>query len=75
MRAATNSSVRGRYTPRGWKPGLYGAGERPAAVRDEAADVDGVIAGEGDIDMGREGDCESGAGEAASDAERPWAWA
>ena len=30
LRASMNSSVRGRYTPFGWKPGRYGAGERGA---------------------------------------------
>lgn len=48
LRACENSSVRGRYLPLGWNPGLYGADERRGAVGRGEADRGGDVMGEGD---------------------------
>ena len=48
LRACANSSVRGRYTPLGWNPGLYGAGERMWPDGRGELDKGGDVMGEGE---------------------------
>ena len=48
LRACENSSVRGRYLPLGWNPGLYGADERRGADERGEGNKGGDVTGEGE---------------------------
>jgi hypothetical protein len=67
LRACENSSVRGRYLPLGWNPGLYGADERRGAAGRGEADRGGDAMGEGD-DGGANDEADRG-GSGLGDAE------